>query len=128
MVEDLEQFRLFEGGNGLARLVVIHEDDLEARRVQHIPLSGDAEIQPVLVHHPVVVILIAQELVEHVADVRVRRIFRHGGVRGVPALGRHHLAHGRIGADGLDRFRLAGAGFLLTHEHHDIECPYRKSA
>ena len=96
VVEDFEQFGFLERGDGLARLVVVHEDDLEARRVERFALVGDAEVEAVLVHDPVVVVIAAQDLVERVADVGVGNVLGDLGVGGVFAGRGHHLAHGGV--------------------------------
>ena len=42
VIQDLQEFCFFERGDRLTRLVVIHENDLEARRVEDIALAGNA--------------------------------------------------------------------------------------
>ena len=44
VIQDLQEFRFFEGGDRLPRLVVIDENDLEARRVEKIALAGNAGV------------------------------------------------------------------------------------
>ena len=96
MVEDLKQFRLLQRGNGLARLVVVHKDDLETRRVERLALTGNAEITPILIHDPEFIVIIAQDPVERVADVGIGRIHGDGSISGVPAGSGHQLADGGI--------------------------------
>ncbi len=57
MVEDFQQLGFFQGGDRLAGLIVIHQDDLQARRVEDIPLAGHAEVKSIFVHHPEIIIL-----------------------------------------------------------------------
>ena len=96
MIENLQQFGFFEGGDCLARLVVVHQNDLEPRRIEHIALARNATVKAVFIHDPVIVVLIAQDSVEKIADMSIGGEFWHGRVGGVPAWGRHHFAHGCI--------------------------------
>src|SRR5215211_2759514 len=41
VIQDLQEFRFFEGRDRLPRLVVVHKNDLEARRVEQIALAGN---------------------------------------------------------------------------------------
>jgi hypothetical protein len=96
MVQDFQQFCFFERGNGLARLVVIHKDHLEAGWVEQIALTRNATIESRLVDDPVLVYFIAQDAAEKITDVPVRGKSWHADIRGRSALSRHHLAYRRI--------------------------------
>ena len=56
MIQDFDQFRFFHRAQGLARLVVIDQDDAQARRVQSFPLPGDAKVMTLLVDNQELVV------------------------------------------------------------------------
>ena len=60
VVEDLDQLRLFQRPKRLPRLIVIHQDHLQPRRVEHIPLVADAQVHLILIHHQKIVVFFAQ--------------------------------------------------------------------
>ena len=72
VVQNLEQLGLFESGNRLSRLIVIDQNDLEARRVEQVTLACNTGIESSLVDHPVFVDFVAQNAVEKIADLRLR--------------------------------------------------------
>jgi hypothetical protein len=94
VVQDLEQLGFIERGDRLAGLIMIDKDDLEPRRVEDIALAGNARIQAIFIHHPEIVVFIAQDTIEHVTDVGVGGELRHRRIGRVLARGRHHLPDG----------------------------------
>ena len=59
MIQYLDQFCFLERGDRLTRVVVIHQDDLETRRVEKVALMRNAQIMPVFIHDPVIIDFIA---------------------------------------------------------------------
>ena len=51
VVDDLHDLGLLDAGHGLARLVVVHEDDAAARAHRHVRARDDADGEPVSVEH-----------------------------------------------------------------------------
>ena len=75
MIQNLQQFCFFERSDCLPRLVVIHKDDLEPRRVENIALACNAEIKSIFIHDPIIIIFIAQDAVEKITDMSIGRKF-----------------------------------------------------
>jgi hypothetical protein len=96
VVQYLKQFCFFERGDCLSWFVMIYENDLEAWRIQNITLACNSQIQSVFINDPVIIIFIAQDAVEKIADMPVGGIFRNICIRRVLAWRGHHLAHGSI--------------------------------
>ena len=112
MIQYLEQFGFFECGNCLTRFVVIHQDDLQSRRVEDFALICNANINTMFIHDPVIVEFIPQDFIERIADVRAGYILGDGDISGIPAWRRHHFAHGGIAGS-----RTKCVGEIFEHAH-----------
>ena len=96
MIQDLEQFRFFESGNRLPGLVVIHQNNLEARRIKQVALARNARVKSAFVQDPILVDFVAQDAVEKITDMPVGRKLGHVRIRGFFAGYSHHFSDGCI--------------------------------
>ena len=105
VIDDLDDVGLVDGADGLARLVVVNEDDLQAGRVERLALATDAHVAAVVVDDPELIALLAHDAVQRVAHAAVGLELGHRAVAGLAAGHVHQLADAhlfapRVGADG----------------------------
>src|SRR5689334_12137239 len=96
MIENFQQFCLFECSNCLTRFIVVNQNDLQARWVENIALMRDAQIQTIFIHHPIIIMFIAQDTVERIANMCICCELCNGSVSRISAWSRHHLAYSCI--------------------------------
>ncbi len=106
MVENFKQFGFIERGDGLARLVVVHQDEFQAWRVQDAALVADTQVMSAVIDYKEVIVFFAQDAVERIANVSVGRKARHAGIGDIAAgcghdVGNALVAHIQARADNL---------------------------
>ena len=71
VIDDLDDVGFVDGADGLARLVVIDQDELHPGRVEGLAVAADADVAAGLVDDPEVGALLAQDAVQRVADAGI---------------------------------------------------------
>jgi hypothetical protein len=89
VVKDLEQLGLVDRCNGLTRLVVVNQNELQTRGIEHASLVADPQVVPILIHDEEIVVLLTQNAVQQVPYVGVSEKLRDGRI-GRFAAGRIH--------------------------------------
>jgi hypothetical protein len=58
VIENLDDLGFFESAEGLAGLIVIDQNQAQARRIEGFPLAADAEVAAGFIHDPEIAALL----------------------------------------------------------------------
>ena len=80
MVDDFNDVGLVDRSDCLTGLVVIHQDQLQSRRIKRVAVAANADVLPCFVDHPKLIALLAHDPVQGIADTCALLELGHGRI------------------------------------------------